>query len=470
MGVDEGIVWLSIAEAAAAVQRRELSPVDLTEAYLARIERLNPLLNAYITVTVDEARREARRAEAEIAAGGYRGPLHGIPLGIKDIIATAGVRTTSGSRFFAEHVPDEDATVIARLRDAGMVLLGKHNTHEFASGNTTMNPHFGACRNPWDPERIPGGSSGGSAAAVASALCMGAVGSDTGGSIRTPSALCGVAGIKPTYGLVSRAGVTPLSWSMDHVGPIARRVEDLAILLEAIAGPDPRDPASASRPAADLGAGLRRGVDGLRVGLLRGPQHDRAGEEARATVTAACRTFERLGARVDEVTPPLLDEADAISFTILYGEMAAYHEGRLRAHPDWFGADVRQRVEAGAALRAVDYIQAQRARTLFIAALDELFTHVDVLALPSTPTTAPRIGPEAGAGLRAYPSPTRLFNVSGHPALSFPCGFGADGLPLGLQLAGRAFDEAALLRAAFAFEQSAEPRRPPEAVPSPSQA
>lgn len=458
----------TIREAGAALRSGDISALELTETVLARIAARNPILNAYITVTAEAARTAARSADEELRAGRDRGPLHGIPLGVKDLFDTAGVRTTAGSTFFAQRVPPQDATAVARLRAAGAVLVGKHNTHEWAYGTTTMNPHFGPARNPHDPARIPGGSSGGSAVAVADGMCFGALGTDTGGSVRGPASLCGIVGLKPTYGRVPRTGVIPLAWTLDHVGPLGRRVEDVALLLGAIAGHDPADPASADVPVPDYCEGLDRGVAGLRLGLLRAPQMDEAEPEVRAAVEAAARALARDGAAVTEVQAPLLADAEAISLQIMGPEAAAYHLHRLRTNPDGFGADTRQRLELGAAQSAVDYILAQRARARLIAEVEAWFEHVDAVLLPATARTAAPIGPDAAALMRAYPSPRRPFNLTGHPALSVPCGRDSLGLPIGLQIVGRYWDETTVLRVAAAWERLAPPVVPPEMAGTPT--
>ena len=338
------------------------------------------------------------------------------------------------------------------------------NTHEFAYGTTTINPHYGPARNPHDPARIPGGSSGGSAVAVADGMCCGALGTDTGGSVRGPAALCGVVGLKPTYGRVSRAGVVPLAWTLDHVGPLARTVTDVALLMNAVAGPDPRDPACADVPVPDFCAGLGQGVGGLRLGLLRAPQMQRAEPAVRAAVEAAARALAAAGAELTEVEAPLLADAETISYSIMGPEAAAYHLERLRTRPEGFGGDVRERLEIGAAQPAVDYVLAQRARTLLIAQVNAWFRRVDAVLLPAAARTAPAIGPGASAAMRAYPNPRRPFNLTGHPAIGVPCGKDAAGLPVGLQVVGRPWDEVTVLRVAAAWEELASRR---SAVPGP---
>jgi aspartyl-tRNA(Asn)/glutamyl-tRNA(Gln) amidotransferase subunit A len=454
---------LTIAEAAARLRDGEVSSVDLTRAMLERIERLDPRLNSYLTVTADAALAEAARLDAEARAGRLRGPLHGIPLALKDLFDTAGVRTTAGAKLFADRVPERDATVVGRLRQAGMVLLGKLNMHELAFGVTTNNPHFGACRNPWDPDRIPGGSSGGSGAAVAARLCYGSLGSDTGGSIRIPASLCGIAGLKPTYGRVSRAGVIPLSWTLDHVGPITRSVRDAALMLGVIAGHDPADPASEDRPVPDYTAGLEDGVRGMRIGLPRRYFFEGAEPAVLAAVEAAIDVLRREGAEVHEVAIADMELIGSVFQVIILAEAAAYHAGRLRARPRDFGADVRERLEPGLLYPATQYIDAQRARRRIVEGFLAALTDVDVLVTPTLPVTAAPIpGPKVET-----PNPLTRFtfpiNVSGLPALSLPCGFDTNGLPIGLQFIGRPFDEATVLRAGRAYERATNwhTRRPP---------
>ncbi len=448
----------TIREAGAALRRHEISALELTDAVLARIAERNPELNAYITVTAALAREQARAADAEMRDGIDRGALHGIPIGVKDLFDTAGVRTTTGSSFWCDRVPETDATAVTRLRRAGAVLTGKHNTHEWAYGTTTINPHYGPARNPHDPSRISGGSSGGSAVAVADGMCFGALGTDTGGSVRGPASLCGIVGLKPTYGRVSLAGVVPLAPSLDHAGPLGRTVEDVALLLNAIAGPDPRDPLCRDIESPDFTAAMAGDARGLRVALLRAPQMERAEPEVRAAVESAARSLATAGAQLTEVEAPLLADAEAISLGIMAPEASSYHMERLRANPAGFGADVRERLEVGALVPAVDYVTAQRARSLLTAHINAWFERVDAVLLPATARTAPAIGPGASAAMRAYPSPRRPFNITGHPAISVPCGADAAGLPIGLQVAGRHWDEVTVLRVAAAWEQLARAR------------
>ncbi len=454
------LAYLSLAALADRLHRRELSPVEITRVYLDRIAALDGRLAAFITVTADRALAEAAAAEREIATGQYRGPLHGVPLALKDLLYTAGVRTTAGSKILSDFVPTEDATVVTRLRAAGALSLGKTNLEEFAFGATSINPHHGTCRNPWDLARIAGGSSGGSAAAVAAGLCSASIGTDSGGSIRQPSALCGLVGLKPTYGRVSRHGVVPLSWSQDHVGPIARTVRDAALLLQAIAGHDPRDPASSRAPVPDYLGALGAGVAGLRFALPRDFFFDRTDPPVAAAVRAAARTLEGLGANVEEVPLPHAGLTVAAGATILFAEATAYHERWLRTRPQDYGPLVRARLRVGAAILATDYLKAQRARGVLIAETERLFDQVDALLTPTTAIAAPRHDEHTirwpdgddedvrGATLRF----TRPFNLLGFPAISIPCGFTSDGLPIGLQIVGRPFAEATVLRVARAYE------------------
>jgi aspartyl-tRNA(Asn)/glutamyl-tRNA(Gln) amidotransferase subunit A len=450
---------MTLTEAAAAIRRGDLSPVALTEEMLARIERYDPGLNSFLTVTAEEARAQAARAEAEIAAGRYRGPLHGIPLALKDLIDTAGIRTTAGTRIMAERVPDEDAPVVARLKAAGAVLLGKLNLHECAYGVSNINPHHGPTRNPWDPTRIPGGSSGGSGAAVAARLCLGALGTDTGGSIRIPASLCGIVGLKPTYGRVSRAGVFPLSWSLDHVGPMARRAADCAAMLEAIvSGDGTNGPAPSSRTVGDWSSGDLRG---LRVGVPRVHFFEGVEPEVEAAVRAAIDGMGERGAEVRDVSVPLIEHFRTLLTTIVSAEAYSIHEKDLRARAEQFGDDVRARLRWGECLLASHYLKAQRTRRLYRDRLLELFEAVDLLVTPTTPVPALPIdaiqqgGPDAyAAAARTLTQCTGPFNLAGVPALSLPCGFTVAGLPIGLQLVGPPLSEAMLLAVAHAYEEA----------------
>ncbi|HXG41959.1 MAG TPA: amidase [Dehalococcoidia bacterium] len=446
----------TLAEASQLLARRELSPLELTESCLRRIEALEPHLNAFITVTAEEALAAARKAQEELARGQRRGPLHGIPVAVKDLFWTAGVRTTAGSKVLAGSVPQEDATVVARLRRAGAVLLGKLNLHEFAFGATSVNPHYGPVRNPWDMGRIAGGSSGGSGAAVAAGECLAALGTDTGGSIRIPSALCGITGLKPTFGRVSTYGVIPLAWSLDCVGPMCRTAEDCALVLAAIAGPDAHDRSAARVPVPDYAAHLGEGVKGLRIGVPREHFFQGVAGEVEAAVRRALEVLSELGAQVLEVSLPHMAVVPQAAGTITLVEALAYHLPWLRERPQDYGQDVRLRLEMAALYPAVAYVQAQRVRTATVEAWRDLWQEIDLLATPTTPVVAPPLeGAELPATLALIRN-TNPFNLSGQPAISLPCGFDGSGLPIGLQLVGRWWDEGTVLRVAHAYQRATD--------------
>jgi aspartyl-tRNA(Asn)/glutamyl-tRNA(Gln) amidotransferase subunit A len=462
--MSDDLAHLSIAEASALIRERKLSPLELTDACLARIEAVDGSLNAFITVTAEEARKTARELGEEIATGRNRGALHGIPIGLKDIFDVAGVRMTAASPILAENVATADSGVTRRLKDAGAVLVGKLNLHQFAFGATGRSSHFGPARNPWDAERITGGSSSGSGAAVAAGECFAAMGTDTGGSIRIPASLCGVTGLKPTFGRVTKAGLMPLSWSLDHAGPLTRTAEDAAIVLQAIAGHDPDDIASSSEPVPDYRAHLRDGVKGLRIGVPDSFFFDALAPEIDAGVREAIGVLEKLGARVEPVHLPLIAEIPAATNAIQLPEALAFHQKWMAERPDDYADDVRYRLELGAMMPAVSYVQAQRLREQAVTAWrDEVFSRVDVVATASTQTAAFKLD---GSDLSVTLSLIRLtnpLNLLGVPAMSVPCGFTGDGLPFGLQLIGRWWDEATVLRAANAYQQATDwhTRRPP---------
>ena len=456
------------------VATKEVSPVELVRAHLERIERLDGTLRAFITVTADAAMEAARAAEAALGSDRPLGPLHGVPIGLKDLFDTRGVRTTGGSRVLADRVPDADASVVSRLAAAGAIVLGKLNMHEFAYGPEGLNAHYGQTRNPWDASvaRVPGGSSSGSGAAVAAGMVTVALGSDTGGSIRIPSALCGITGIKPTYGRVSRAGVLPLAWSMDHAGPMARSAADCALVLGAMAGYDAADPTSSVLPVPDYGAALGRDVKGVRIGILRGDFADGLQPEVAAAIAAAARQLTGEGAIVDEVT---LDDAGvaAATFAIVAAEALAYHTPLLRTRAADYQADVRERLFNGVLVSGVHYLRAQQVRARFRSEVDAALARRDVLLAPTVPCAAPPLGArEFTVGERRLDVRTSLlrltrpFNFSGHPSCSVPCGLGAEGLPLGMQIVGRPFDEATVLRVADAWQRMTDwhTRRPPPAA------
>jgi aspartyl-tRNA(Asn)/glutamyl-tRNA(Gln) amidotransferase subunit A len=446
--------------------------VDLVETMLARIERLNPQLNCFITVLASEAREEAAQAARSIARGKWRGPLHGIPVAIKDNIWTRAVRTTAGSKILADFIPQEDSEVVARLRQAGAIIIGKTNLHEFAYGVTCNNAHFGPVRNPWDLQRIPGGSSGGSAAALAAGLCCAAIGTDTGGSIRIPAACCGVLGLKPTFGRVSCYGALPLARSLDHVGPIARSAADAAILLSAIAGFDPRDPASRDVSVPDFAGELRKPWRKMRLGWPRDFFFDRVDDEVRRAVDAARSVLEDLGARFEQVSLPSVADSLRPATHIALAEAFQYHRaaGFYPARAADYSDEVRARLETGGRVTASDYLDAREVQVRLRHEFDAAFEDVTAILAPTLPAAPPRIGDETvltggepedvrSAMLRF----NRPSNLTGLPAISIPCGFTSAGLPIGLQIMGRAFDEVGLLRLAAAYERRTEwhRRRPP---------
>jgi len=444
----------TIEEAGRSLRRGDTSSAELTATCLDRIAELDPGLGAFITITADEARTAAAIADRELASGHDRGALHGIPVALKDLFDQAGVATTAGSRLFKDNVATRDAAVTARLRSAGAVFVGKTNLHEWAFGVTTDNPHYGPARNPFAPDRIPGGSSGGSAVAIATGMCFASIGSDTGGSIRIPASLCGIVGLKPTRGRVSLRGAVPLSWTLDHAGPMARTVRDAAITLAAISGFDPEDPGSVDEPVEDYLASIDGGVSGLRIGLAGSYFFDQADPPVAASVHTAVALLAAAGASVSELTLARTDELRLTQRTILGADAAAFHRERLGTHRDGFGADVAARIDAGLGVTGTDYAAARRTRDELIRAFDSIFDTVDLLALPATPTVAPlREGGDAVAAAARLTGVTSPFNLTGLPAISIPCGRDADGLPIGLQLVSRRWGEALLLRAANTYEQ-----------------
>ena len=468
---DDEISEISLTAAADRIRRRELSPVELVQATVDRIDAYGKTLNAYIAWYPEQAVQQARKAEDALARGRPVGPLHGVPVAVKDLFFTAGLPTTAGARVLADFVPQEDATVIHRLKEAGAILLGKLNLHELAYGVTNENPHFGPVRNPWNLNRISGGSSGGSAAAVAASLCLASLGTDTGGSIRIPASCCGVVGLKPTYGRVSRNGILPLAWSLDHVGPITRTVEDAALMLQVLAGEDSRDVTTSALPVPDYARLLGGDLKGLRIGLASAFFTDPAEVDpsVMAAVREALQTMESVGARVEEVSVPFLRHAPAIQYITLATEASANHARLLRTRGRELGLDVRRRLELGEFITAPQYVRAQQGRRLLMQELAAVFRRVDLLITPTLPVVAPPIGDQTltihGVEKRVQPTLTRctsFVNLTGLPAISLPCGSDADGLPVGLQLIGQPFDEATLLRGAYAYQQASawHTRRP----------
>ena len=469
------LVWKSMGELARLVATKAVTPVEVVQAHLDRIGALDGTIKSYITVMVDSARAAARAAEARVNARETLGPLHGVPIGLKDLYCTKGVKTTGGSRILGNWMPTEDATVVTRLADAGGIMLGKLNMHEFAYGPEGLNAHYGTPWNPWDrtTHRVCGGSSSGSGAAVAAGLCAGALGSDTGGSIRIPSSLCGLTGLKPTYGRVSRAGALPLAWSLDHVGPMCRSAADCALMLGAMAGYDPRDPSTSVLPVPDYAAALTGQVTGLRIGLLGRFFLESAGAPQRQATEQAVKTLEGLGASVREITLEQMKHAAAASAAVISAESYAYHEPWLRTRAAEYGPDVRERLLVGAFVSGSEYLKGQRVRRLIRDEVDRVLGDVDVLIAPTLPIAAVPVGARE-VDIDGKPQPvrpslvryTRPFNVSGHPVASVPCGFTVDGLPIGMQVIGRTFDEATVLRLADAYQRVTDwhTRRPPLGV------
>jgi aspartyl-tRNA(Asn)/glutamyl-tRNA(Gln) amidotransferase subunit A len=463
---EESLAFSTIEELAALLAKRRISPVELTELFLRRIERQNPALNAFLTISAEPALAAARRAEKRFLR--LRGsrlehfPLLGIPITIKDNIWTRGIRSTAGSKILSDFVPTEDSTAARKLARAGAVLLGKTNLNEFAYGITGGNAHYGPVHNPWAHNRISGGSSAGSAVAIAAGLCAASIGTDTGGSIRVPSAFCGAVGLKPTFGRVSVFGTMPLSPSLDHVGPIARSVSDAAILLGLIAGRDPLDPTSSPRPVQDYRGALRKPIRKFRLGRPREHYWEKLDPEVRRAAEAAVRDMEKRGAIVREVSLPHLKESLDAATEISLAEALHVHEaaGYFPARAAEYGDEVRQRIEAGAKVPAHRYLAGFDVRERLLAEFNAAFQNVDAIVAPTVPVPAPPIGAESVQidgeqfGLRpAIVGHCRPGNFTGLPAISVPCGFTGTGLPIGLQLIGRAFDEATLLRMAFSYER-----------------
>ena len=449
---------LTIREAAGLLKSGQLSPVELTQAFLDRIEATDDRLHSYIIVLKEQALDDARLAEAEIRRGDYKGPLHGIPFALKDLYDTAGVTTTAGSKVYIDRVPTEDATTTARLKAAGGIQLGKLAMHEFALGGPDFTTPFPPARNPWNLDHITGGSSSGSGSAVASGQAMAALGSCTGGSIRGPASLCGIVGLKATYGRVSRAGVVTLSWSQDHCGPMTWTVEDTAYMMQALAGYDPKDPTTSTAPVPDYSLSLREDIKGLTIGVPRHfffAPHENVNPEVVSTVENGLKVLEGLGANLQEVTIPSLEYVRAANSVIMLSEAFAFHEKNLRTRPHDFGEMVRARFRIGGMFSASDYVQSQRVRKLVNREFAAVLQKVDVLVTPTmTQPAAAFEGYDATSTVRG-PSFTAPFNLTGLPAISVPCGFTASGLPVGMQIAGKPFDEPGVIRAAYAYQQEA---------------
>ena len=447
------MIDLTITEASDLLRQKKLSPVDLTKACLDRIDGLNPTLNAFITITRESAITDAETAERELQQGDRRGPLHGIPFGLKDLIDTVGVKTTCGSALFAERVPAEDAEIVQRLKRAGAVIVGKQNLQEFAWGGTSASSHYGPVHNPWDVERIAGGSSGGSAAAVAAGMCFAAIGTDTGGSIREPAAFCGIVGLKPTYGRVSTRGVFPLSWSLDHVGPICRSVADTALMLEAIAGYDRSDFTSVDYPTEKYAEALR--AEKFRIGVAREIFFDDLDPDTAVAIENAIKVIGELSSDVVEIELP------DVPTTVQAPEVFAVHQKYFGSSPELYRKWMRERLKQAMTIDTVSYIQGVQEMKRIRRSISDVFEKVDLIVTPTTPVPPITIaealemslpGPAGELWLRN----TRPFNVYGLPTISIPCGFTSQDLPVGLQIAGPHFDEGRVLAFAHAFEQATE--------------
>ena len=461
---------LTISSALELIRSQKTSPQDLATACLRQIERLNPTFNAFITVSDVIARsREAATKQSsylqrKIASGSALAmTLDGIPIAVKDLFDTAGIRTTMGSKFFADNIPETDAFVVEKLKQTGAVIMGKTNTHEIALGVTGNNPHYGTARNPWNKTHIPGGSSSGSAIAVATGMALGALGTDTGGSIRIPASLCSVVGFKPTYGRVSLRGVFPLSWNLDHVGPLTKTVEDAALIMQVISVYDPMDPASIKILMGDDFGHLADDVKGMKIAFGVGEYIEGSDSAVLDAVREAAQLFRSMGCKVEEVNVDWLREAALANKTMTQADGAAVHRDRLKEKPDWFGEDIRLRLEDGAKTTSTEYILARRTQAEVRKRCEHFFETYDLLILPTTPITAPPIegldALEQAARLTRFTAP---FNLTGLPALSVPCGFTSNGLPIGLQIVSRAWADARVLNAGYAYEQSTDwhKRRP----------
>jgi len=453
---------LSISEVFKRIETGEISPVELVERSLTRIEQINDKLNAFVTVVPERARQAAKEAETEIRSGKYRGPLHGIPIGIKDIIDTEGIVTTYGSIIFKEHIPKRDATVVTRLKKAGTIVLGKTNTHEFALGVTTNNLHYGPTKNPWNLDRIPGGSSGGSAASTAAYLCFAALGSDTGGSVRIPAAFCGLVGLKPTYGLVSLRGVFPLATGLDHVGPITRTVADAAILLQEMAGFDEEDPRSLMAPVPNYWDALTNAtIEGVKIAVSDDLNQGPLDSEVKGAFKMAISKIEHLGGEILEVHLKPANLIEQVSTTLLLAEAAVQHAELLAKHSDKYGANVIGRFRAGQKILIDEYVRALRSRDVILREFEMLFQEVDFLMSPSVQIRPPKIGQKTVivdstevdviSGCTSF---TRLGNITGMPAIVLPCGYSSDSLPLSVQFMAPRLGETELLKLAYAFEEA----------------
>ncbi len=464
----DDMLHASIAQIAAQIRKGEISPVELIGTTLETIDQCESQLNAFITVFHEESLERARQAEVELRNGKDLGPLHGMPIALKDIIYVEGTRSTAGSNFFSEESPQFDAALVSKLRDAGAIIIGKTNLHEFAFGVTTENPHFGATANPWDTSRVPGGSSGGSAAAVVVGCCVGALGSDTGGSIRIPAAVCGHVGLKPTFGRTSVHGVLALAQSLDTVGPMCRYVHDVALMMNTLAGYDPRDVHSENQPVPDYTEGLDQPIRGRKAGVPKQHFFDSVDPEVERVVREAIKVLEELGVDIVELDLPSAPVGHEVTLTLLTAEAGQFHQERLAAHREDYGVDVRELLEDGLALSAADYVKAVRVREVAKREFEEAFEEIDCILSPTAPIPAPLRsthdlsgGSESNRIRPRLTRNTRLINLLGLPSISVPCGFAQvgnsdskEGLPVGLQITGPWWSEKTLLQVAYAYEQA----------------
>lgn len=457
------IVELSLAEASKKIRNKEISPMELYDASITRIREVNPELTAYISIYEQNARKVAEETEKQISNGEYLGPLQGIPISLKDNIAMKGLNTTAGSKVLENWKPNEDATVVEKLKNAGTNIIGKTHLHEFAWGITSINPKFGTARNPWDTTRTPLGSSGGSGAAVAARTTFGALGTDTGGSVRAPSSINGIVGIRPTIGRVSNYGVIPLAWSMDTVGPMARTVEDCAIMFNALAGYDPKDSGSSKTSVPDYTKDIDKGIEGLKIGVVPNYFFKNVQESVLKAYKSALSKLEELGAHIEEVNIASIEESRNAQLIVNTAEPSVYHQKWLREQPENYGDDVRQLLEVGEMYLASHYIQAQRYRSLLHHEFMEAFKDVDVFISPTLPFTATKIGDEKVTingkeedVLPAFMQFTSVPGMAGMPALSLPCGFDDNGLPIGMQVMGKPFDEETLFMTGNAYQKETD--------------
>lgn len=450
-------LFLSISEVAEQIKEKKLSPVELTKETIKHIKKLDPTINAFISVFEEESLQQAKLFEEEISTGNYRGPLHGVPISIKDIIQVKDAPTTSGSKIFENWIPSEDATVVEKLKEAGAIIIGKNNMHEFAMGATSENPHYGVIRNPWNLEKIPGGSSGGSGASVASGMSFASIGTDTAGSIRLPAAMCGVVGIKPTYGVVSKYGCLPFSWSLDHIGPLTRTVKDAATILNIIAGNDKKDP-STVKETYNLNLDKeRKDLSGVTIGLCESYFFDDIDESIQVVIEDAVKQLKKLGATLKKVDLPMLDEALHAQRMIAQSEVLAFHQPWLEKNISQYGEDLQFRFDFGKKITALDYINAQRYRTKCMVNILETIKDIDVLVGPTNtkqPYTIGSVGPKEAINNMFTLGKTPLANILGLPSLTVPCGLTKDKLPVGLQFIGKPLTDKLILEIGDCYEKS----------------